>query len=96
MTAKQSNHIRVSNCESYAWFTMSREVTVENIQMTATVPEDIQISLGNLAKNDHTAVAVESDKISLANSTGVLLGSADDGGATAPINSWDWSSAETR
>lgn len=78
---------------TYAWFTMSREVSIENIQMTATVPEDIQISLGNLAKNDHSAVAVESDKISLANSTGVLLGSADDGGATAPVNSWDWSSS---
>ncbi len=61
--------------------------------MTATVPEDIQISLGNLAKNDHSAVAVESDKISLANSTGVLLGAADDGGAAAPVNSWDWASS---
>jgi hypothetical protein len=78
---------------TYAWFTMSREVEVKNIQMTATVPEDIQISLGNLAKNDHSAVAVESDKISLANSTGVLLGSADDGNATDPVNSWDWSSS---
>lgn len=61
--------------------------------MTATVPEDLQISLGNLAKNDHSAVAVESDNVSLANSTGVLLGSADDGGATAPVNAWDWSSS---
>lgn len=31
---------------TYAWFTMAREVSVENIQMTATVPEDLQISLG--------------------------------------------------
>ena len=77
----------------FAWFTMSREVYVENIQMTATVPEDLQISLGNLAKNDHSAIAVESDGISLANSTGVLLGDADDGLATAPVNSWDWSNS---
>lgn len=33
---------------TYAWFTMSREVEVKNIQMTATTPEDIQISLGHL------------------------------------------------
>jgi hypothetical protein len=31
---------------TYAWFTMSREVEVQNIQMTATVPEDLQISVG--------------------------------------------------
>ena len=33
---------------TYAWFTMSREVEVKNISMTATTPEDIQISLGHL------------------------------------------------
>ena len=33
---------------TFAWFTMSREVEVQNIQMTATVPEDLQISLGQL------------------------------------------------
>lgn len=32
---------------TYAWFTMSREVEVKGIQMTATVPQNIQISLGN-------------------------------------------------
>ena len=32
---------------AYAWFTMSREVEVKGIQMTATVPQNIQISLGN-------------------------------------------------
>ena len=32
----------------YAWFTMSREVEVKNISMTATTPEDVQISLGHL------------------------------------------------
>ncbi len=33
---------------TYAWFTMSREVEVQNIQMTATTPEDIQLALGVL------------------------------------------------
>ncbi len=33
---------------TYAWFTMSREVEVKNISMTATTPEDTQVSLGNL------------------------------------------------
>lgn len=33
---------------TYAWFTMSREVEVTGISMTATTPEDIQISLGHL------------------------------------------------
>jgi hypothetical protein len=37
---------------TYAWFTMSREVEVQNIQMVATVPEDIQISLGALAEGE--------------------------------------------
>ena len=31
---------------TYAWFTMSKEVSLTGIQMTASVPEDIQISLG--------------------------------------------------
>ena len=31
---------------TYAWFTMSKEASVNNIQMTATVPETIQISDG--------------------------------------------------
>ena len=31
----------------YAWFTMSKEVEVTGIKMTATVPENLQISLGN-------------------------------------------------
>lgn len=32
---------------TYAWFTMSREVEVTGINMTAVVPENIQISLGD-------------------------------------------------
>lgn len=31
---------------TYAWFTMSKEVSVTGINMTATVPETLQISLG--------------------------------------------------
>ena len=31
---------------TYAWFTMSREVEVTGIKMTATVPENLEISLG--------------------------------------------------
>jgi len=31
---------------TYAWFTMSKEVDVTGIKLTASVPEDIQISLG--------------------------------------------------
>lgn len=37
---------------TYAWFTMSREVEVNNIQMIATTPEDIQISLGALTDGE--------------------------------------------
>lgn len=32
---------------TYAWFTMSREVSLENIQLTAAAPPNIQISLGD-------------------------------------------------
>ena len=34
---------------TYAWFTMSREVEVTGINMSAVVPEDLQISLGDEA-----------------------------------------------
>jgi hypothetical protein len=33
---------------TYAWFTMSREVEVTGIKMQATVPEDLQISVGDI------------------------------------------------
>lgn len=33
---------------TYAWFTMSREVEVTGLKMTATVPEDLQISVGKI------------------------------------------------
>ena len=65
---------------TYAWFTMSKEVEVKNIQMTATVPEDIQLSLGTITGHSETT--------SLAKNTGYLT---DSNGATAPTDPADWS-----
>jgi hypothetical protein len=53
---------------TYAWFTMSREVEVKNIQMTATTPENIQLSFG--------AIGTPSETNSLANNGGYLTGDA--------------------
>ncbi|SDB40303.1 hypothetical protein SAMN02910317_02005 [Ruminococcaceae bacterium FB2012] len=53
---------------TYAWFTMSREVEVKNIQMTATTPEDIQLSFG--------AIGSPSEDNSLTKSGGYLTGAA--------------------
>jgi hypothetical protein len=80
---------------TYAWFTMSREVEVKNIQMTASVPEDLQISLGKLtniktgAAGNPTAAEISVNAngyVGLSGNQGILFGSADDGGATAPDN----------
>ena len=65
---------------TYAWFTMSREVEVQNIQMTATTPEDIQISIGQIGSNATTASTTES--YTLAGNTGVLVNTS--GVVTAP------------
>jgi hypothetical protein len=65
---------------TYAWFTMSREVEVKNIQMTATVPEDIQISLGQINSDASTPSATET--YALNNSTGWLTLTSNE--ATAP------------
>jgi hypothetical protein len=76
---------------TYAWFTMSREVEVSNIQMSATVPEDIQISLGRIGTISNGAITAstkESDA-SLANGLGGLVNT--DGVVTAPEKDWDWS-----
>lgn len=70
---------------TYAWFTMSREVEVQNIQMTATVPEDIQISLGKIGSDADTENT--SETYSLANGTGVLMNTA--GVVTDPRNKVD-------
>ena len=59
---------------------MSKEVEVKNIQMTATVPEDIQLSLGTITNH--------SESTSLAKNTGYLT---DSNGATAPTDPFDWS-----
>ncbi len=82
----------------FAWFTMSREVEVKNIQMTATVPEDLQISLGKLALAADPSTAETSETgVALVKSTGTLYaataGAADNLGAVAPENSWDWSNS---
>lgn len=74
---------------------MSREVEVQNIKLTATVPEDIQISLGHLqyvagGTNDVTTSTV-SGHTGLAGNEGVLKratsgegDTADDGNVQAP------------
>ena len=81
---------------TYAWFTMSREVEVSNIQMSATVPEDIQISLGTIGTATGTISTGEA-AASLANGKGVLYAGtgegakADNGAVVPPTNDWDWS-----
>jgi hypothetical protein len=66
---------------TYAWFTMSREVEVQNIQLVATTPEDIQISLG--------AIGSSAEGTSLAQSTGYLT--VADGAVSDPATNYDWS-----
>ncbi len=66
---------------TYAWFTMSREVEVQNIQLVATTPEDIQISLG--------AIGSSAQGTSLAESTGYLT--VSEGAVSAPATNYDWS-----
>jgi len=84
---------------TFAWFTMSREVEVKNIRMTATTPEDIQISLGAICKTAGTTPAVENDGVSLSESSGFLTWdtgktNADNGTVKAPTtNGWDWSNS---
>jgi hypothetical protein len=87
---------------TFAWFTMSREVEVKNIKMTATVPEDIQISLGHLVNFSATAtgdanVSNAPTFTGLAGNQGILKGAgdgtADDGNVQAPLNGTDAVSA---
>jgi len=61
---------------------MSREVEVRNIQMVATTPEDIQISLGKIYNNASTPVASTAETFSLSAGTGWLKDSS--GEAEAP------------
>jgi len=72
---------------TYAWFTMSREVEVSNISMSATVPEDIQISLGKIGTTNSLASTKES-VASLKNGKGLLV--ATNNVVEAPANAWDW------
>jgi len=77
---------------TYAWFTMSREVEIQNIQMTATVPDDMQISIGQIGSAANAAST--SEAYSLAKSTGILVNSS--GVVAAPRNNeandaLDWS-----
>ena len=53
---------------------MSREVEIQNIQMTATTPEDVQISLGTISSGSGAST---SDAYSLAGNTGILLSSSN-------------------
>jgi len=70
---------------TYAWFTMSREVEVKNIQMTATAPVNVQMSLGD---NMYTAMTSETAQLT-------AIGTGDGVGLVkAPANtddSQDWS-----
>ena len=81
---------------TYAWFTMSREVEVQNIQMTATVPEDVQISLGSIYSENTATTVSASESFALNGSTGWLKADGN-GVATAPReqgtvnNELDWS-----
>ena len=66
---------------TYAWFTMSKDVQVTGIKMTATVPETLQLSIGN-GQSTGTLVAAAAE-----NADGAL-------GVKAPANSnesLDWS-----
>ena len=80
---------------TYAWFTMSREVEVKNIQMTASVPENLEISLGKLTdikgqgnSNPNATEISAGSYTGLQGNQGRLFGttSADDGGVDAPAN----------
>ena len=83
---------------TYAWFTMSREVEVKNIQMTATVPEDIQISLGQIGTTSDVATAsTKTGDGALSMNTGFLM--TESGVVTAPRedgtanNDIDWANS---
>ena len=71
---------------TYAWFTMSREVEVKNIQMTATVPEDLQISLGEIVDGSGTNSLGKSASY-LSSNSNVVTAPADQNDA----DPYDWS-----
>ena len=69
---------------TFAWFTMSRELEVNNIQMTATVPEDVQISLGKLYNDGE--LNKDSGTLKLTSKTASALATVED-----PVADTDWS-----
>lgn len=71
---------------TYAWFTMSREVEVKNIQMTATVPEDLQISLGEITDGSETNSLAKGASV-LAQTSNVVNPPAD----RVDADPFDWS-----
>lgn len=71
---------------TYAWFTMSREVEVTGINMTATVPEDLQISLGEITEGSDTNSLGKSASF-LAQTSGVVNSPADKNDS----DPFDWS-----
>lgn len=68
---------------TFAWFTMSRELEVNNIQMVATVPEDIQISLGALTSGE---LNLNSGTLAATSMTKSALSTV-----AAPAKDTDWS-----
>lgn len=71
---------------TYAWFTMNREVEVNGIQMTATVPEDLQISLGEITGGSDANSLGKSASF-LAQTSGVVNPPADQD----DLDPFDWS-----
>jgi hypothetical protein len=68
---------------TFAWFTMSKEAEVRNIQMTATIPENLQISLGKIASSSST--------VNLGMSTGFLDATNDVvTDPTSTVVEYDW------
>ncbi|MBR2304716.1 MAG: hypothetical protein IJ871_06215 [Ruminococcus sp.] len=63
---------------------MSRELEVNNIQMTATVPEDVQISLGKLYNDGE--LNKDSGTLKLTSKTASALATVED-----PVADTDWS-----
>ena len=67
---------------TYAWFTMSREVEVKNIKLTASVPEDLQISLGKLSTDDGSGQGYSTNEGFLVKTS--LADNANNGNVDAP------------
>jgi hypothetical protein len=62
---------------TYAWFTMSREVEINNIQMTATAPVTVQMSMGMNMYNAMTSDSAQLTAISSGNGVGLVQAPAN-------------------